>query len=73
VGAHFRERGQKTIVTYKDIPHNYIVVAMMEIDRIRQIARERGIDLQVQGLVCLPREIRNFAMVYVAIIEHRNF
>jgi len=28
--------------------------------RIRQIARERGIDLQVQGLVCLPRELNKY-------------
>jgi len=32
----------------------------MEIDRIRQMAREQGVDLQVQGLVCLPREIKKY-------------
>jgi len=33
---------------------------MMEINRIRQMVREQGIDLQVQGLVCLPREIKKY-------------
>jgi len=32
----------------------------MEIETIKQIARERGIDLEVHGLVCLPREIKKY-------------
>jgi len=32
----------------------------MEIETIKQIARERGIDLAVHGLVCLPREIKKY-------------
>jgi len=32
----------------------------MDIERIKQIARERGIDLAVHGLVCLPREIKKY-------------
>jgi hypothetical protein len=30
----------------------------MEIERIRQMAREQGIDLAIHGLVCLPWEIK---------------
>jgi len=56
----------------------------MEIDRIIQMAREQAIDLQVQGLVCLPREIKKYTgsivrcqnkggEVYVALIKHKNF
>jgi len=57
----------------------------MDIERIRQLAREQGIDLAVQGLVCLPRELKKYfgyiskrqrkdcAIVYVAIIQHRDF
>jgi len=44
VTAHFRER-TIIIVSYGDIPHNYIVMAMMDINTIRQIARERGVDV----------------------------
>jgi len=76
--------GQKIIVTYRDIPHNYIETTMMEIDRIRQMVREQGIDLQVQGLVCLTREIKKYTgsivrhqnkggEVYVALIKHKDF
>jgi len=32
----------------------------MDIETIKQIARERGIDLKIQGLVCLPREIKKY-------------
>jgi len=32
----------------------------MEIETIKQLARERGIDLAVHGLVCLPREIKKY-------------
>jgi len=32
----------------------------MEIDRIRERAREQGVDLAVQGLVCLPRELKKY-------------
>jgi len=32
----------------------------MDIDRIRQLAREQGVDLEIQGLVCLPREIKKY-------------
>jgi len=57
----------------------------MDIERIRQLAREQGVDLAVHGLVCLPRELKKYigyiskrqrkdcAMVYVAIIQHRDF
>jgi len=38
----------------------YIVTTKMEIKRIRRLAREQGEDLQVQGLVCLPREIEKY-------------
>jgi len=58
---------------------------MMDMEKIRQSAREQGIDLAVQGLVCLPQELKKYfgyiskhqrkdgAMVYVAIIQHRDF
>jgi len=32
----------------------------MDIERIRQRAREQGIDLAFQGLVCLPHEIKKY-------------
>jgi len=32
----------------------------MEIEIIKQLAKERGIDLAVHGLVCLPREIKKY-------------
>jgi len=32
----------------------------MEIDTIRQIAKKQGINLEIQGLVCLPREIKKY-------------
>jgi len=30
----------------------------MEMEKIRQMAKEQGIDLKIQGLVCLPWEIK---------------
>jgi len=57
----------------------------MEIDRIRERAREQGINLAVQGLVCLPWDIKKYfgyiskhqrkdsVMVYVAIIQLWDF
>jgi len=57
----------------------------MDINRIRQLVREQGVDLEIQRLVCLPQEIKKYfgyiskhqrkdgAMVYVAIIQHRDF
>jgi len=32
----------------------------MDIERIRQMAREQGVDLEIQGLVCLPQEIKKY-------------
>jgi len=32
----------------------------MEIDRIRKLAREQGVDLAVHGLVCLPQELKKY-------------
>jgi len=32
----------------------------MDIDRIRQMAKEQGVDLKIQGLVCLPQEIKKY-------------
>jgi len=32
----------------------------MDIERIRQLAREQGVDLAVQGLVCLPQNMRKY-------------
>jgi len=57
----------------------------MEIERIKQLARERGIDLKIQGLVCLPREIKKYTgsiqryqrrgggATYLARISHKDF
>jgi len=56
----------------------------MDIERIRQLAKEQGIDLAVQGLVCLPREIKKYTrsvtrrqrrggVAYVAHIQHKDF
>jgi len=57
----------------------------MDIERIKQIARERGIDLEIQGLVCLPREIKKYTgsvsrfhqkgggAAYRARIRHKDF
>jgi len=33
----------------------------MDIKRIRQMAKEQGINLAVQGLVCLPCEIKKYS------------
>jgi len=35
-------------------------ISKMDIGRIRQLAREQGINLEIQGLVCLPREIKKY-------------
>jgi len=58
---------------------------MMDIDRIRQLAREQGADLAVQGLACLPCEIKKYigfitryqkkggGVSYMARIQHKDF
>jgi len=57
----------------------------MDIETIKQIARERGIDLKIQGLVCLPREIKKYTgsvtryqkkggkSTYLARIKYKEF
>jgi len=57
----------------------------MDMEKIRQMAREQGIDLAVQGLVCLPHEIKKYSghiqrqqkkgggVAYVAIIQIKDF
>jgi len=56
----------------------------MDIERIKQIARERGIDLEIQGLVCLPREIKKYTgsvtrrqkksgVSYEVVIKYKEF
>jgi len=35
--------------------------AKMNIERIREMAREQGIDLQIHGLACLPRELKKYS------------
>jgi len=56
----------------------------MDIDRIRQIVREQGVDLKIQGLVCLPREIKKYTgciikhqrkggVSYEALIRYKDF
>jgi len=76
---------KQSFVSYKDIPHNYIVATMMDMEKIRQMAREQGVDLAVQGLVLLPRSLgkytghiqrhekRGGGFSYVAIIIHKDF
>jgi len=32
----------------------------MDINRIKQLAKEQGINLEIQGLVCLPRELKKY-------------
>jgi len=32
----------------------------MDIETIRQLAKEQGVDLGIQGLVCLPRELKKY-------------
>jgi len=39
----------------------------MDMERIRELAREQGVDLQVQGLVCLPQEIKNKMALFQSI------
>jgi len=57
----------------------------MEINIIRQMAKERGINLAVHGLVCLPQEIKKYIgfitrrqkkggrATYRALIKHKDF
>jgi len=57
----------------------------MDIETIKQIARERGIDLKIQGLVCLPREIKKYTgfitrrqkkgggATYAVVIKNKEF
>jgi len=57
----------------------------MDIERIKQLAREWGIDFEVHGLVCLPREIKKYTgsvsryqkkdggVTYLARIKHKEF
>jgi len=56
----------------------------MDIGRIRQLAKEQGVDLEIQGLVCLPREIKKYTgyiqrcqrkggVSHVAIIRYKDF
>jgi len=33
---------------------------MMDMEKIRQLAREQGVDLEIQGLVCLPQDIKKY-------------
>jgi len=56
----------------------------MDMEKIRQMAKEQGVDLEIQGLVCLSWEIKKYfgyiskrqrkdgAMVYLAIIQYRD-
>jgi len=58
---------------------------MMDMEKIRQMAREQGINLAVHGLVCLPKELKKYngciwrnekkggGFSYVAIIRHVHF
>jgi len=41
----------------------------MDMEKIRQMAREQGVDLAVQGLVCLPYELRKYTG---SITRHQN-
>jgi len=56
----------------------------MDIKRIRQLAKGQGINLAVQGLVCLPQEIKKYigfitryqkkgGVTYRARIQHKDF
>jgi len=57
----------------------------MEIETIKQLAKEQGIDLGIQGLVCLPREIKKYTgsitrhqrkgggATYAVVIRHKEF
>jgi len=56
----------------------------MDIERIREIAKEQGVDLEIQGLVCLPWEIKKYTgciqrhqrkggVSHVALIKHKDF
>jgi len=57
----------------------------MEINTIQQIAKKQGIDLKIQGLVCLPREIKKYTgciqrcqrrgggATYRALIRYKDF
>jgi len=58
---------------------------MMDMEKIRQMAREQGVDLAVQGLVCLPCELRKFigsikkyqkkggGVLYNVCLQHKDF
>jgi len=56
----------------------------MDIDRIRQIAKDQGVDLEIQGLVCLPWERKKYTgsitrrqrrggVTYRALIRYKDF
>jgi len=56
----------------------------MDIDTIQQIAKKQGVDLEIQGLVCLPWEIKKYTgyiqrcqrrrgVSYVACIRYKDF
>jgi len=56
----------------------------MDIKRIRQMAQLQGVDLKIQGLVCLPCEIKKYrgsiyscqkkgGVTYRALIKHKDF
>jgi len=56
----------------------------MDIDTIQQVAKKQGVDLEIQGLVCLPREIKKYTgyiqrhqrrrgVSYVARIRYKDF
>jgi len=56
----------------------------MEINVIKQFAKEQGVDLEIQGLVCLPREIKKYTgsvqmcqrrggATYLACIRYKDF
>jgi len=57
----------------------------MDIKRIKQIAKEQGIDLAVQRLVCLPWELKKYdgsikkyqrrggGVTYVVVIKQKEF
>jgi len=50
----------------------YIVTTKIEIERIRNLAREQGVDLAVQGILCLPQDIKKYLWVYFKASEKRQ-
>jgi len=42
----------------RKISHMYIVASKMDMERIRQFARELNVDMVNRGIDCLPRDIR---------------